>query len=886
MDERSALKLTGVSKRYGAVQAVAGVTVECRPGEIHAIVGENGSGKSTLLGMASGVVVPDEGHVELGGSRLHGVAAHDARHLGLSMVFQTRSLAAELTVADNLFATVAQRDLAGPHRHRTAWAQEALRRFDLPLEAQARTGDLSLGQQQMLEIVKALLLEPKVLLLDEPTTALGPSEIDALHALISELVAGGGSVLYVSHHLDEILTVAQRVTVMRDGVSQGTYDCAGVTEQELVTMMAGDAGLGATREAGGPAAVARTAVDGRHPALSVRQLAVEGLGPIDLDVAAGEIVGIAGAEGNGQRVLLEALAGLRPATGVVTAGDFGTVDRRTPRGPLEAGVMLLPGDRLGESMVPTLGVRANATMNALDRFSVGGFLNVRRERAAVEVLASRLKVRTPSLDQPVRLLSGGNQQKIVLSRPFLRDVRVVLADEPSQGVDVNARAEIYAALLEKASEGVGAVLSSSDPLELVELCDRVIVLSRGRIVRELEGETLTVHNIVEAIVRSSGKTVQETGEAAGAPATDGGAHTAPAATRTAVPRGGAPGSGWLSVLGPFALLTVLMLALGGYAAGQSPTFLESYNLNSLLLSALPLALVAVAQTRALVVGGFDISVGSTAAIALVVSSFVLDPGSNLVLGVVIVLAIGVGIGLFNGLLVTRLSMPPIVATIATLSLLLGLALILRPQPGGSIDQGLIDTLSLKAGFLSLAFVAVVVLAIVADVALHRSRRGLEQRFTGFDPDSALRVGIRTRSVQLKGYVVAAVLASVAGLFLGPQVGVGDPSVGNNYALASVAAAILGGASLAGGRGSYLGAVWAALFLSLITNVTTLLAWNTAISLIASGALTLGALLLYAWAPAAVRRARRLTDGAPPSRHEPPAVATPAAGELELTQGGK
>jgi ribose transport system ATP-binding protein len=340
------------------------------------------------------------------------------------------------------------------------------------------------------------------------------------------------------------------------------------------------------------------------------------------------------------------------------------------------------------------------------------------------------------------------------------------------------------------------------------------------------------------------------------------------------------------VLGPFALLSVLILALGGYAAGQSSTFLESYNLNSLLLSALPLALVAVAQTRALVVGGFDISVGSTAAIALVLSSFVLDPGSNLVLGVAIVLAAGVAIGLFNGLLVTRLSMPPIVATIATLSLLLGLALILRPEPGGSIDQGLVDVLSVKAGWLSIAFVAVVALAIAGDVLLHGSRRGLEQRFTGLNPDAALRVGIRTRGVQLKGYVVAAVLASVAGLFLGPQVGVGDPNVGGDYALASVAAAILGGASLAGGRGSYLGAVWAALFLSLITNVTTLLGWNTAISLIASGALTLAALLLYAWAPVVLRKLRPSGPAAPAAPPGPPAVAAPGAGPLELTQGGK
>jgi ribose transport system ATP-binding protein len=842
-DGRNALSLWRVSKRFGTVQAVADVSVDCRVGEIHAVVGENGSGKSTLLSMAAGLVRPDDGHVEVGGERLRGEASHQARHAGLAMVFQTRSLASDLTVAENVHASVQQSGTTVGYRDRDRWVGEQLASYDLDLDVRARVGELSLGQQQMLEIVRALILKPKVLLLDEPTTALDPPQIDLLHSLITALIADGGSVLYVSHRLEEILSVAQRVTVMRDGTSQGTYSCDEVTEDDLIAMMVAQGSSTAERHAGdatGSRAVAAGRWTSSEPVLSLRELTSQGLGPIDLDVRPGEIVGIAGADSNGQTELFAAIAGLQPAGGSITvAGQVR--QRRGPKDALRAGIMLLPGDRLGESMVPALGIRANATVNSLDRFQRGGLLAPRRERDAVSSVAARLQVRTPSLDQPVRLLSGGNQQKVVLARPFLRDVRILLADEPTQGVDVNSRAQIYAALREKTEEGVAVLVKSSDPLELATLCDRVVVMSRGRIVRELVGEQISEHSIVGAFVGSVSPHAESE-----------------LPTDAADEAGLRPSRGpaWLSSAVPFGLLALLTVGLCAYTASRSSTFFTSYYLNSLLLSALPLALVALAQTKVLLVGGFDISVGFTATLGLVVSSFVVSsPGTvPLVLGVVLVLAIGVVIGLFNGLLVTRLSLPPIVATIATLSLLQGLCLIMRPVPGGSISQDLVDLLSQQVFFVPVAFLVVVLGAVLADLRLRRSRRGLEARFTGFDETSARRIGIRTRGVRLLGYVLAAVLASLAGIFLAPQVGVGDPSVGAEYALTSVAAAVLGGAALSGGRGSYVGAVWAAVFLSLVANVSPLLGWNSSVSLTTSGALTLAALSLYSWGLPAVQKA--------------------------------
>ena len=856
----TSLSLQGISKRFGTVNALVGVSMECQEGEIHAVVGENGSGKSTLLGIASGVVSADEGYVEVGGKQFRKAYSHEARSLGIATVFQTRSLASDLSVADNVFTSVSAAMPAGRHVDRERWVEDRLSTFGFSVDVREPVGTLTLGQQQMLEIIKAVVTRPKLLLLDEPTTALGTLEIAALHTLISEMVRGGSSVIYVSHRLPEILAVAHRVTVMRDGVSQGTYEVSDVTEDQLIEMMVGESASAHARSQGA-GSTASVAVD-RTPTLRINNLTSHGLGPIDLTIHEGEIVGVAGADGNGQRELLEAIAGIRRSKGDIAFDDTGSVDCRRPGGPLQAGIMLLSGDRLA-SLVPVLGVRVNATVSALKDLNVAGVMRTRHERGIVSTLTAQLRVRTPSLDQPVRLLSGGNQQKVLMARPLLRnDIRVLLVEEPTQGVDVRSRADIHAALRRMAEEGEGIAVMSSDPFELAEMCDRVIVMSRGRIVRELSGGDLGPHAIISAIVGSGSMlspivSVSKVAEQAqrmdaGTPSPE----TASQKSSEIQSRRTRPhGSGALVQLMPFALLALLTFGLGAYTARLSPFFLSSFNLSNLLLTALPLALIAMAQAIVLIVGGFDISVGFAATFAVVVSSFVLSGGSviGLIGGTIFVLLIGAAIGTFNGSLITLLSLPPIVATIATLSLLEGMSLLLRPVPGGSINSRFANVVNTQIFFIPIAFVCLVVAAIVGDVVLHRTRHGLGVRFVGLDPNAALRIGVRTRRIQFGSYIVAALLSTVAGILLATQVGVGDPTVGSEYALISVAAAVLGGASLFGGRGSLLGAVWGALFLSLIVNVSALLGWSASVGDISTGVLTLVAILLYSWGAIAARR---------------------------------
>jgi len=488
------LSMRGVSKAFGAVQALRDVSVDCRAGEVHALVGENGSGKSTLLGIASGFVTPDEGAVEIGGQRRRRGSPAEAIRLGLGMAYQTYSHVLDLSVAENLYLAVPP-DEQPTYGRMEAWAAARLRDFDLDVPLSAPAGSLSLAQRQLLEVVKALLAKPKVLLLDEPTTALGLEDIERLHALVAEQSRAGVGIVYVSHRLPEVLGIADRITVLRDGVSQGTFEAAAMSEDSLVALMIGRPLQLAFPERHDQAA-------DREVLISVSGLRGERFGPIDLDVAKGEILGIAGAEGNGQVQFLRALAGVDRATGTVTC-DGEELDARSPLGPLKAGVVLLSGDRAQESLFPVLSVRANATIQVLRRLGRLGFLNRRRERRTVDDLVRRLSIRTGSIEQSVQTLSGGNQQKVSLTRPFLRgDVKVILAEEPTQGVDVAARFDIYDALRAKAKQGVATIVKSSDPLELAGLCDRVVVMSRGKIVAEIPGKELGEHRIVEAIVGS------------------------------------------------------------------------------------------------------------------------------------------------------------------------------------------------------------------------------------------------------------------------------------------------------------------------------------------------------------------------------------------------
>jgi ABC-type sugar transport system ATPase subunit len=488
------IALRGIAKHFGAIQALGGVELELRAGEVHALVGANGAGKSTLIKVIAGVHVPDAGTLEVRGERVEALTPRRARELGISVLHQHAALFGELSVAENLFLG---RDGALVRwRRRRERAREALAAIGVELDPDRRCAELSPAQQKEVEIARALLAESPILVLDEPTAALAAREAERLLATIAGLRARGVGVLYISHRLAELERIADRITVLRDGRSVWSDAASAISRAELVRHMVGrtleavprarPGSAANTAPAASPAPVARTA-----PVLRVRGLGCArlGLAGIDLELGAGEILGLGGLVGAGRSELAACLFGLeRFETGSLEL-DGSPFAPRSPRAAIERGVVLVPEDRARDGLVLAATVRENAALPWLARLARHGWIERDRERAAAERVIVEMDVRATS-ESRAGALSGGNQQKVALGKWLAERPRVLILDEPTQGVDVAGRAEIHARVRALAASGVAVLLISSELDELLALSDRVAVLRRGRLAGTLAGAEL------------------------------------------------------------------------------------------------------------------------------------------------------------------------------------------------------------------------------------------------------------------------------------------------------------------------------------------------------------------------------------------------------------
>jgi ribose transport system ATP-binding protein len=491
------LEVTGVRKQFPGVLALDGVSLTLGAGEVLAVVGENGAGKSTLMKIVAGLYTPDAGEVKLDGQPIRFAGPAEAIAAGVSLIHQELNLAENLTVADNLFLG-RELTLGGFLRvldrgRMNGRVAGLLTRVGLPPErASARVESLPPGEKQLVEIARALGTDVRLLIMDEPTSSLTQKETEQLYEVIAGLKAAGVSVLYISHRLAEVKRVADRVTVLRDGKNAGELPKADINHDNMVRLM-----VGRDLKQFYPK-VHRTGVGGA-PVLSLRGVTFRGgpLTPASFEVRAGEILGMAGLVGAGRTELSEAVFGVRPLTAGELRLDGNQVRISSPAEAIAAGVLLVPEDRRLHGLVLPESVGFNLSLPNLDKLGSLLGVNSRAEGELHRTWIERLRIKTPSAAQPVGLLSGGNQQKVVYGKWLARAPKVLILDEPTRGVDVGAKAEIYALVDELAGKGVAVWMITSDMEELLGMADRVVVMHEGHVAGELAGAQLTE----EAVMR-------------------------------------------------------------------------------------------------------------------------------------------------------------------------------------------------------------------------------------------------------------------------------------------------------------------------------------------------------------------------------------------------
>ena len=501
MNDAAFLAARGIGVRFGDVQVLGGVDIDIRPGEVHGLIGENGAGKSSLGKVLGGYYRATQGVIAVQGNVQDRWDTPTALGNGVAIMHQELQLVPALTVAQNVFLGLEEHRFGVLRRTEAARLQKLMDQSGLHLDPHARASSLSIAEQQKIEILRALARQARVIVMDEPTASLSKAEIDQLHRIMRALRDEGRSVIYVTHFLNDILEVCDRITVLRNGQKVHTRDRAGETKETLVSAMLGTAKTGTLYPPKNR--------DHGEVLLSVRDLvSPNGTQVAQLDIRAGEIVGFAGLVGAGRSEIARAIIGADPATGTVNiAGKV--LSTRTIAAATEAGVVMVPEDRRGQGLVMSSRVRANISLPHLRRLSKAGIMQAKQDRDLALSLIKQLDVRPAHVDGDVSNYSGGNQQKVLIGKWLAGDPKVLILDEPSRGVDVGARQTIHREIGRLARNGVAILVISSEIDEVLGLATRVHLVDRGRLVTEIDPDTVSEQEVLAALFNH-----QSTGESA------------------------------------------------------------------------------------------------------------------------------------------------------------------------------------------------------------------------------------------------------------------------------------------------------------------------------------------------------------------------------------
>lgn len=818
-DSAPLLEVRDLAKRFGSVVALRSAALAVRRGEIHALMGANGAGKSTLVKILTGVFQADSGTITLDGVARSFRSPAEARGAGIVSVYQDPALVPDLTISQNMrLADVDLRTVRGHFKD--------LGIADLSFGALAR--DIPYPALRLIDLARALASSPILLMLDEITAALPTDLSERVFAVVRRWRERGNSVIFISHRIAEVSALCDRATVLRDGAFVGVTDAARGNEDRIVSLMLG---ADIVKTGSVQAAVGRV---GRgpteEPALEVRDLSCGHMfSHVSFSLRAGEILGVAALEGQGQRELFDCIAGVRRQSGGEILARGRKLKLNHPGDAIAAGVVLVPANRL-QALLPQRPIRENVALPLVRNPMNWGFIPASRERERVAAAVKRLQIDARAGSE-VRRLSGGNQQKVVIARWVAAGFQTLLCFDPTSGIDVGTKHQIYRLLREMADSGSAVLLFTSELPEIGLVCDRAIVLFGGEIVAEMpaadadEGALLRAAHGIGVASGFGAARGKAAAEEAGAPPGANGVtaslldelspeHEEARREPGLIEKLRAALTRYPALFGMPALLILFLAA----TVAIHPTF-DSFDAQSVAMAAFPLACAAAAQAVVVISGGIDLSIGSVMAVANVLAASTMRNasfGESLALAAAILVA-GAAIGAVNGLLVMISRVPDVIVTLTTGFIWGGVALLILERPGGGAPPEFLNlgTGTLITEWLSNSLVLLIVCLAAVWIPVSRSKAGLRIYATGSDPNAAFRSGVNVTLARLLAYVLGGVFSAIGGLGLTMTTGIGSARAGVLYTLSGLAAVVIGGVSLTGGRGGIVGPVIAAFVLTLI-----------------------------------------------------------------------
>jgi len=740
--------LQNLVKHFGGVRALEGASLVVRKGTVHGLVGQNGAGKSTLIKVLAGLHRPDAGSITIAGRSYAALTPRQVEHLRLHFIHQDRLLVPTFTVGEALFLGREPRagwlPLLSRGKMKDAARALVRRYFDVELPLDRVVAELTPAQAQIVQITRALLRDPMLLVLDEPTAALARRETDHLFTVLRRLRADGLSIVYISHYLQEIEALCDTVTVLRNGRDVATVEPKSTPQRTIVSMMV----AGEIEDL-----YPKTSVPLGAALLSVEHLrAANAFTDVSFDVHSGEILGLAGLVGSGSKDVLRALFGLARADSGLVRVDDDEVQTHSPSTAVKRRIALVPEDRRGQGVAMNMSVRENVTLASLRKYTRNGLLRGADERRDVAALIERLLIRTPSQETIVRDLSGGNQQKVVLAKWLSRHSKLYLLDEPTVGIDVGARIEIYRLIGELASRGAGVLVLSNDTAELVGLSDRILVMYRGRLTAEFVTSQTTEAEVVAAVTG----TVET-----GASTVEAGASHAQAESVTR--KRGRAGS--IVRLGSFVAFAALM----AYFTAAAPGFLSFANVANVFEQSAILGVLAFGMTiviigggAAVVSGGIDLSVAATLGLCAALYAVLLREGQTDAVALPATLLLGMLVGSLNAFAVVWLGMVPLLATLAIMNVCAGFELVLTQNTVVPAASPVLTFLAGSGPFgIPLLAIALIGVAAVLLVGVQFSAVGLRLYAVGGHPEAARAAGLPLARYIAGTYVLSGLCAAMA-----------------------------------------------------------------------------------------------------------------------------